>query len=302
MFYKDDWLSWTCDGVSYGNKTTPNSKLELQFKKIISRPLKSHKEELLENTRALRDKFSEPFDLLFSGGLDSEVILRCHHELKIPINVFTFRYENDYNIKDVNHALRICDELNVKTTIIDFNLKKFFENDAYHCWSNSYIATAGLLPHVKMFEYLDNIPIMGFGVPIWAYENGEWKCVIRENGPAWPGVTHLKRNMIHNWYEHSPEVILSHALLPQIQKIINSDTDITICSFEQYKYFVYKSIWKNIKIRPKRNGFEGTSIAPQVTDTTLACIQEFSQTYIEPLQISDVVNYFTQEELFSVIG
>ena len=275
IYYKNDWLSWTCDSVKLGNKTTPQSKFELQFKKTINRPLKSHKEELLENTRVLRDKFSEPFDLLFSGGVDGEVILRCHRELKIPINVFIFKYENNYNLKDVNHALRICDELNVKINVIDFNLKKFFENDAYSYWTNSYIATAGLLPHIKMLEYLDNIPVMGLGAPVWNYANNKWKFLVRDNVLAWPGTKHLKRNILHNWHEYSPEVILSHALLPQIQNIINSETTNDTCSFEQYKYFVYKNIWKNIEIRTKRNGFEGNNLLPRVTDTTLTCNRNF---------------------------
>jgi hypothetical protein len=299
MFYKDDWVSWSCDGIKFGSKTTPQSKFELEFKKIINRPLKSHKEELLENTRVLRDKFSEPFDLLFSGGLDSEVILRCHHELKIPINVFTFKFENDYNIKDVTHALRIGDELNVKINVIDFNVKKFFENDAYSFWSKSYFASAGLLPHMKMLEYLDNIPVMGGGVPIWNFMSTEWKFQLRDWGICWPGGT--KRSMIHNWYEYSPEVILSHTLLPQIQNVINSTTINNNCTYEQYKYFVYKNIWKNIEIRTKRNGYEGTNIVPRVTDTTLTCIKEFSQMYIEPLNISNIIDNITQEELFALI-
>ena len=97
MFYKDNWLAWTYDDVKFGNKTTPQSRFEFQFKKTIKQPLKSHKQELLENTRIIRDSFNEPFDLLFSGGVDSEIVLRCHVELKIPINVFIFKYEKDYN-------------------------------------------------------------------------------------------------------------------------------------------------------------------------------------------------------------
>ena len=45
MFYKDNWLSWSYDDVKFGKKLHPKAKFEFQFKQIINRPLKSHKEE-----------------------------------------------------------------------------------------------------------------------------------------------------------------------------------------------------------------------------------------------------------------
>ena len=94
MYYRDSWFTWYYDGAEYGPKLHPESKFEITFKKVITRPLKSYREELLLNTQIIADTFNGPFDLMFSGGVDSEVILRCHKELGIPINVFIFRYEN----------------------------------------------------------------------------------------------------------------------------------------------------------------------------------------------------------------
>jgi asparagine synthetase B (glutamine-hydrolysing) len=124
MFYKNNWLTWYYNEVAYGPKTTLDSKFDIKITPTITRQVKSYKEELLTNASLIRDSFNEPFDLMLSGGVDSEVILRCYLELKIPINVFVFRYENNYNLPDVTHALRICKELNVTPTVIDFNFVK----------------------------------------------------------------------------------------------------------------------------------------------------------------------------------
>jgi hypothetical protein len=302
MFYKNDWLSWTYDGVKFGNKTTPQSKFEFQFKKTVNQPLKSHKEELLENTRAIRERFNDPFDLLFSGGVDSEVILRCHHELKIPINVFIFKYENDYNFHDVRHALRICDELNIKPNLIDFNLQKFFENDAYDIWTKTYVKKAGRLPHMKMIEYLDNMPIMGDAEPLWEFDNNSWKFCFEEVCHSQSiYCSNINRLIIADWYEFSPETLLSHALLPKIKLLFkNKNHDDLI--FDRTKYFIYKEIWPEIVIRPKRNGYEGFNARPKYQDPTLTYIQEFQNKFITPTNISNERLQYNEEELFTLLS
>lgn len=252
MFYKNNWLTWYYDGVEKGTKTRPDSKYELKFTPTIKQPIKSYKEELLANTRLIRDSFSEPFDLLFSGGVDSEVILRCNLELGIPVNVFIFQYENNYNLPDVKHALRICNELNVTPTVIDFNLKKFFENDAYDIWKVGHFSSAGRLPHMKMFEYLDNIPIMGDGNPDWIYDE-QWLYEFFEKGHnATCYANTIGRTAIADWYEYSPEVLLSHSQTPLMQELISGSP----VDYNQSKYRLHNSIWPSIMIRPKLVGYE----------------------------------------------
>lgn len=301
MFFKDDWLSWTYNGVKFGNKTTPQTKLEFQFKKVISRPLKSHKEELLENTRAMRDRFNEPFDLMFSGGVDSEIILRCHIELGIPINVFIFKYNNDYNAHDVRHALRICNELNITPVVIDFNLEKFFENDAYDIWKHTYDIQAGRLPQMKMIEYLDNIPIMGDGCPYWVYSNGEWIFELDEvgHGQSIYAITQ-QRTVLADWFEYSPESILSHLNMPRIQNLFNSKEIPTKYTFEFTKYFVYKDIWPDIVPRPKRNGYERFETLPKMCAVTE--LQEFQKNYINTIDINHTCYQYTKDELITLLS
>jgi hypothetical protein len=294
MFYKGNWLAWTYDGVKFGNKATPQSKFEFQINKTILRPLKSHKQELLENTRVIRDSFNEPFDLLFSGGIDSEIVLRCHVELKIPINVFIFKYKKDYNCHDVRHALRICEELNVTPTVIDFDLAKFFENDAYDIWKIGYFQRAGTLPHMKMIEYLDNIPLMGEGVPSWKFNNGNWQFHLEE---SWHGqsvyCSSINRTMIADWYEYSPEVLVSHALLPRIQNLVNSKVNV---DYDQIKHFLYKKLWPEIAIRL---GFEGNNTIPK--QCAVQELLEFQKIYINSINISHNTSLYNKQELINLL-
>jgi hypothetical protein len=298
MFYKNNWLSWSYDGVEFGPKTVPQSKFEFHIKKTIDQPLKSHKQELLQNAQFLRNQFAEPFDLMFSGGVDSEIILRCYAELKIPINVFVFKYENDYNVRDVIHALRICNELNVTPTVIDFNLEKFFENDAYDIWTKTYVKFAGRLPHMKMIDYLDNIPIMGDVDYHWIYHNNKhWKYAFTELDHSQSiYCKYINRVMLADWYGYSPELMLSFVQLDKMQQMFDLGLN---ANYYQYKYIVYKDLWPEIAVRSKRNGYEKFGKSRDHSPE-LGALHEF-QKYIDSQLVSNHVCYFSETQLFDAL-
>lgn len=296
MYYKDNWLAWYYDGIEYGSKTSPDSTFDLKIKPTISRKVKSYKEELLINAQLIRNSFAEPFDLLLSGGVDSEVVLRCYSELKIPINVFIFKYENDYNKPDVSNALKICDNLNVVPTIIDFNLQHFFENDAYDIWKTGYYLNSGRLPHMKMIEYLDNIPIMGDCPPTWCYNNKEWKYKFSEIDFSQSVYCKtIKRTAVIDWYQFSPEVIVAHSNTNQIKQIrqqVGTNDD-----FTRMKYELHKSIWEDIEIRPKYVGFEGGK-PPGINTSKPEFMLKFNDEFIKNQSVNI---FFKEDELMRYI-
>lgn len=307
MFYKDNWLSWSYDnGPTNGPKLTPRAEFKLHFKNVVTRPVKSYHEELLSNAQLIRDTFTGGLDLLFSGGIDSEVILRVYHELKIPINVFVFKYENNYNLLEYNHAIEVCNELNVTPTIIDFNLEKFFENDAYDIWSKCYAYSSGWLPHMKMTEYLDGLPIIGSGEPYWRHTSRDlsnpepWVFDIEEVSHHW-AVYHktINRPCITDWYEYSPEITLSHLQLPYVQDLVNNRVSGKLSTVSS-KAFIHQAYWPTIKDRPKMIGFEGTA-HKKGEQPVPPFMLEFSKTYIRE-KVDAKFYTFTQDEIVKLFG
>jgi hypothetical protein len=298
MFYKEDWFSWSYNNISCGPKTTPMSVFDFKIKKIVSRPIKSYRNELIENAKLIRDRFSEKFDLLLSGGIDSEIILRIYHSLKIPINVYIFEYENEYNRRDVIQALALCEELKITPKIIHFNLKKFFENDADSIFSKIYCGSSGRLPHMKMSEYVDNIPIYGSGEPYWIKIDDTWKYEFDEDARSWT-VYHktIGRNAICDWYEYSPELIIAHTKLPKIQELINNQIPGKISS-NSSKILIHRDIWPNVIDRPKMVGFEGHMRPSRYSKPDF--MLEFDNHIKNKVQIR--VDHFDQSALMDLLG
>ena len=111
---ENNWYKW-----SYGNKLFSRQTNELlEFKTSYSckfnLPVRSFKDELIAAASSTLDHYPglRPC-VFFSGGVDSELVLRAYLEIKSNPEVFIVRYENDINIYDVSYAITVCSLLNV---------------------------------------------------------------------------------------------------------------------------------------------------------------------------------------------
>lgn len=286
MFYKNDWLVWKYDNVEYGPKLTPTSLFDIHINKTIDRPVKSYYDELIENASIIRDTFSGSLDLLLSGGLDGEVVLRCYHDLRIPVNVFIFRYENYYNKRDADHAITICESLGQQYKVIDFNLEKFFEKEAYDIWKKTFCQGSGFLPIMKMTEYLDGLPIVCAMEPYWSVSSGEWQYEWEERHHSW-AIYHKTINhpTITSWYEYSPEIIASHKQLPIIKDLISNRMPSKLSSLTS-KHSIHQYYWPDIVLRPKLTGFEGLDLTAHYTSKPKFML-DFDKQFISDGKVSN---------------
>jgi hypothetical protein len=257
------WLSWSFNDIPYSYRKSKEDVYKFHVNSFVDRPVKTYKEELYNNAMAMRDYFSDPFDVLLSGGIDSEVIVRTFKDLGIKHNTYIFKYKNNFNYREVNSAIDICQCLNIPYKIIDIDLQKFFETDAYDIFKASGCIRAGRLPHLKFFDYLDNIPIMGEGECYWWREKGldyskksSWAFPMNESNHNCSIYLHkLGRENICDWYEFTPFFVKSFNNLPIIQDLIN-DKHLGKQSSWWARLPIHKEIWPDIKDKKKLIGYE----------------------------------------------
>ncbi len=299
----NNWMTYSFDGVEYGPKLSPTSKFVINLKPQIEGPLPSYKDALMRNARLLRDSYSEPFDVLLSGGIDSEVVVRTFKECGIKHNTVIFRLENDYNIRDVTNAIKVCENLNLKYKIIDFNLQKFFENDAMDYFQRIWCPMAGRLPRLKWIDMLDNIPVFGEGEPYIHRELKEdyskksnWHFVFNEIVYSSSIYSRfLNRTVIGDWYEFTPEVLLSFYELDSVNDLINDKIPGKLSSWS-IRSDVHKMIWPDIQFKEKLVGYEGLTGKPR------SCPDFMTEFYIQnQLPVSAGEFYYTKEELFKAL-
>jgi hypothetical protein len=297
-------MSYSFDKIEYGKKLTKESIFSINFNnKIKKESIPSYKDALYNNAKIMRDSFSEPFDVLLSGGIDSEVVVRTFKDLGIKHNTFIFRLENDYNIRDINDAVAICQQINIPYKIIDFNLQHFFEQDALFYFNKSFVPRAGRLPRLKWIEYLDNIPVFCDGEPYWKRLLGEdyahkseWHLQLEEG--AYSSSIYgqnINRTVIGDWYEYTPEILLSHMQHPITLKLLDDQLYGKLGSWSS-RYTMHQEIWPEVETKKKLVGYEGLTGAP---GTGPAFIGDFQCKFMD-----DTVHTkqeFTQNQIFDIL-
>ena len=268
------WLTWSFNDEPFGLRKSKDDVYKFNINtSTITQPVKSYKEELYNNARLMRDYHTGKFDVLLSGGIDSEVVVRTFKDLSITHDTYIFKYENNINHRDVISAVEIATCLNIPYKIIDFNLEKFFEAEAYDVFQKSGCIRAGRLPHIKFFDYIDNIPVMGDAEPYWSRvlqkdysQISNWIFPLNEaNHNSSIYLQSIGRPNVCDWYEFNPNLIKAFNQLPLIQNLINDRIPGKLSCWTS-RIPIHSEIWPDIKHKHKLTGYEGdnfTGVYPE---------------------------------------
>lgn len=125
-----------------------------------------------ENNRKFTDIVAEILDIrktkiveiLYSGGLDSEMILKVCQLKNIPVTAVTMRLMlHDYpiNTHDLYYSEKYCRENKINQTFVDLDIKNFYENGVFVDYLLPYNVT---IPHVAthfwLLEQCNSFPII----------------------------------------------------------------------------------------------------------------------------------------------
>jgi hypothetical protein len=204
--------------------------------------------------------------ILFSGGVDSEIMLRSYLNIGVIPDVYIFRYENDYNIYDVSYAVTVCSSLDIKYNIIDFNLQKFYENEAEHFSEIAQIDRPNALPHCKFLEIIDGLPIMGasdislirtsndYNVP------GVWYIRCWEHDIGWSKYLRaINKPGIAEWFKWSPGLVQSFLQLNWCKQLVTDQYKGKLGT-NSTKIIGYREAYPDLITRKKQTGFENIQI------------------------------------------
>jgi hypothetical protein len=278
----NNWMTYSFDdGPIFGPKLVKDSIFKLHFAKDIQVKDLHYYDALKYNAQMVAENFAGPFDVLLSGGIDSEIVVRINHLLGIKQNAYTFRLENNYNIRDVDSAQSICDNLGIKLNIIDWNLQHWIENEAHDVYKITYSPVVERMVRFAWFKYFDNTIVMGEGEPYWRRELGpdyskksEWHLHWVEDyfmSSIYAKLT--GQTVIGEWYNYTPEVVKSFHKLPLIKQLLNDEIPgkVSCWSSRQEIHIPY---FPDIKTKPKLVGYEGADGYPYSRPEFMTKFQE----------------------------
>ncbi len=259
---QDNWYSWQYDeGEFFGRRLSGSQQFKSHFSRYHGSIL-SFKEELQNVARDTMELNLGTPSVMFSGGLDSELVIRSYLDIGVKPNVYIFRYEKDYNLYDVSYAVAICHSLNIDFNLVDFNLQKFYENDAESISEIAQIDRPRALPYCKFLSTVDGFPVLGAS-DLTAYRTdndytrkGTWKIRCWEHDTAWSKYLRaINRSGCAEWFKWTPGIVVSYTRLNWFKRLINDDFFGKL-GVTSTKIMGYREAYPDLLHRVKQTGFE----------------------------------------------
>lgn len=261
---ENNWYKWQYgSNPNFGRQTDQLLEFKTNYSCGYKKSVGSFKEELLNAARSTLDHYPglKPC-VFFSGGVDSELILRSYIDIGSSPEVYIVRYENDYNIYDVSYAITICNILGIRYHLIDFNLKKFYENDAELVSDQAQIDRPRMLPHLKFTDCADGLIIVGHSDVRWYRYNedynepGIWLAQDFEHDIGCDKYNLLhSRPAIYQWWKWTPGLVLSYTQLTWFKKL-TADQYKGKLGINSTKIIGFKEVYPDLFERKKQTGFE----------------------------------------------
>lgn len=147
----------------FDQRLRPSDKLQVIVGRC-SRPARSFRDECLHTAKLVKQKadgLSMPVDILFSGGNDSEVIVRSFLDQNISVRINVIRFAYDLNKGDFNDAISVCKRYGVIPVIHDLDIIDFLENDSGEYAESAQTFHASYLAPIWLMDKLDGFTVMG---------------------------------------------------------------------------------------------------------------------------------------------
>lgn len=242
-----------------------------------TRLVKSFKEECYEAARYIRETNDGKLTVLFSGGSDSEVVVRAFIDQGISVDIAICRFKYDLNNFDIVYATKYCDDIGLRYHMFDLDIEYFFQTDALIYAERTGIKTPEMCSTMWLADQVDGLPIIGSGecllvkelphdyIPgISAYITTKWALHEKEAVAGWYRHFMLQnRKAVPGFFQYTAELMLSYLMDNTVVDLVN-DRIIGKTSTITSKLGLYQKYFP-LENRMKYTGFE--KIQPELLET-----------------------------------
>jgi hypothetical protein len=218
--------------------------------------------ECIETARLIRSSTSQDLWVLFSGGIDSEVVLQSFMFSQISFKVAITCFRNDLNRQDVRYAIKFCETHQISYRLLHLDIVDFFKSgQAMECATLTKCVQPQLLHTMWAMDQVEGYPILGSGecfVVKRDAEQGEparWDMFEKERIAAW--YRHLllrRREGCAGFFQYTPEVMLAFLLDEDIKQLCGNKLE-DVANSMPIKGAIYRKYFL-LEQRNKYHGFE----------------------------------------------
>jgi hypothetical protein len=276
-----------------------------------NRPIKSFKDELLYSCELMYDDFKKHTPILnvfFSGGTDSECLVRCFHKMKIPINPLIIKHKQWPYASETVIALDVCSELGITPTIFELDLIHLFDVGILHNLALKYQTRfIAMLELLYIMEHITEPTILGDEVKL-IYITPQEKLFTREETDHHKWFFYIEEDldgvydrfqhlsgipMIADSFRYTPQSWAAMILTPEMKDMVFNDR-VKASGMSTKNIMMSREF--GVKYRKKTNVFEDGPyrfIRSQLVNDITPKLFPFGMLYLEYRELLDIldVNY-----------
>ena len=254
---------WIGDRL-YGHRKYPDEKYRVEVGKVDQDYFRTSNwvKEQHRTADAIYKDYRKDFVVMFSGGTDSEIVIRSFVAIGIKPRCVFLRFADELNHDDYLNAQSVCTGLDLVLEVVDFDVKEFYYSGAAAEFSAGIdcrqIAYLNVYYHIKQL----GIPAVMGGemlmrrhvIPKCA---SKWYYVIRENEDASAIRFSLKYNipLVNEWFSYTPEMMAYHLQHPKVQWLFSEKFNYKLGSVSTKNEILFEYI-PELRKKTKTHGYE----------------------------------------------
>lgn len=206
-------------------------------------------------------EFGKDLIVFFSGGTDSEIVLRTFVKIGIKPRTVFIKFKDDYNIDDLRLAEKITNELDVKLEVIEVDIKDFYYSGK--AWEFAEQIQCRQIAYLNVYNQIKNLSapaVMGGEMLLRRHtdkEGSKWHYCFRENEDASAMRFSIKYNipLVNEWFSYTPEMMGYYLEHTKIKWLITERYNYKMSSVTT-KNEILKDYIPDIVDKVKTHGYE----------------------------------------------
>ena len=227
-FTLSNHLRYTIGDRLYGHRETSYEKYRVTCGAIDRDYYKTSNwvNEQYRTADAIYQEFGRDLVVMFSGGTDSEIVLRAFKKIGVTPRAVFVKFKNDYNIADLYMAEKIARDMNIKIEVVEFDVKDFYHSG--QAWDFAGEIQCRQMAYLTVYHHIRKLQmpaVMGGEMLLKRHverTGSRWYYCIRENEDGSAMRFSLKYNipLVNEWFSYTPEMMAYYLEHPKIKWLI----------------------------------------------------------------------------------
>ncbi len=228
------------------------------------------------------ENFGTKLNVFYSGGFDSEILVRTLVKLGVKPFVHTIEFVRGENIDETKNAKVVCEELGLKQTIWKHNVQDYFLNKEYLDLGVKYKCSQ--MAYLTVLKYIQKCTDYTclLGGEIYCQKHAvdkleavptryDWYYIYRENEDAVTYRYYIDTGhpVINEVFSYTPSLIKSWFKIPTINSIVTDKTPGKLSLLSSKKQIFKEAYPSRLQADTKLHGYEKLLALNQIVTNEL---------------------------------